>query len=99
MSGWLAMRLSGFDYKKGLCAGLMTVPLLSATLAAAAVALQLQMISAIFFNAIVCLSILTTLPIPSVVKLVIKKGNIQFGQADDEVTAMIPEAEIDEDTI
>jgi Kef-type K+ transport system membrane component KefB len=98
-SGWLAMRFAGFSNRKGLCAGLMTVPQLSATLAAAAVALQLQMISTIFFNAIVCLSILTTLPVPSLVKLVIKKGNIQFDQVDESVTAMIPEAGIDEDTI
>ena len=78
ISGWLAMRLSGFGNKKGVCAGLMTVPQLSATLAAAAVALQLQMISATFFNAIVCLLILTTVPVPTLVKLLIVKGNIQF---------------------
>lgn len=35
LSGWLAMRLSGFSHAKGLCAGLMTVPQLSATSAAA----------------------------------------------------------------
>jgi Kef-type K+ transport system membrane component KefB len=82
-SGWMAMRLSGFTHKKGLCAGLMTVPQLTATLAAAAVALQLQMIGPAFFNAIVCLSVLTTIPIPTLVKLLIVKGNIQFDQAEE----------------
>lgn len=77
-SGWLAMRLSGFDSKKGICAGLMTVPQLSATLAAAAVALQLQMITEAFFNAIVFLSLATTLPVPTLVRMFIERGNIQF---------------------
>ncbi|HOD84226.1 MAG TPA: cation:proton antiporter [Phycisphaerae bacterium] len=82
-SGWLALRLAGFTNKKGLCAGLMTVPQLSATLAAATVAVQLQMIGPEFFNAIVCLSVVTTIPVPTLVKLLIVKGNIQFDQAED----------------
>jgi len=98
-SGWLAMRLAGFGDKKGLCAGLMTVPQLSATLAAAAVALQLQMISATFFNAIVCLSVLTTIPVPSLVKMLIIKGNIQFNQVDEQIDGLVPEDDVDEDTI
>jgi len=98
-SGWLAMRLSGFGDKKGLCAGLMTVPQLSATLAAAAVALQLQMISATFFNAIVCLSVLTTVPVPTLVKMLIVKGNIQFNQVDEQIADLVSDEDIDEDTI
>ncbi len=98
-SGWLAMRLSGFCNKKGLCAGLMTVPQLSATLAAAAVALQLQMISATFFNAIVCLSILTTIPVPTLVKMLIVKGNIQFDQVGEHIAGLAPEDDVGEDTI
>jgi Kef-type K+ transport system membrane component KefB len=98
-SGWLAMRLSGFGNKKGLCAGLMTVPQLSATLAAAAVALQLQMISTIFFNVIVCLSILTTVPVPTLVKILIFKGNIQFNPVDEQIAGLVPEDDVDEDTI
>lgn len=96
-SGWLAMRLAGFGNKKGLCAGLMTVPQLSATLAAAAVALQLQMISETFFNAIVCLSIVTTIPVPTLVKLLIVKGNIKFDQVDERLAELLGETE--EDTI
>jgi Kef-type K+ transport system membrane component KefB len=99
VSGWLAMRLSGFGNKKGLCAGLMTVPQLSATLAAAAVALQLQMISATFFNAIVCLSVLTTVPVPTLVKMLIVKGNIQFNQAEEQVSGLVPVDDVDEDII
>jgi Kef-type K+ transport system membrane component KefB len=85
-SGWLAMRLSGFNNKKGFCAGLMTVPQLTATLAAAAVALQLQMIKPEFFNAIVFLSIGTTIPVPSLMKLVIIKGKIRFDAIEDQIT-------------
>lgn len=98
-SGWLAMRLSGFSHMKGLCAGLMTVPQLSATLAAAAVALQLQMISETFFNAIVCLSVLTTIPVPTLVKLLIVKGEIKFDQVEEKVANLMQEPDIDEDTI
>lgn len=99
-SGWLAMRLSGFTNEKGICAGLMTVPQLSATLAAAAVALQLQMISSAFFNAIVCLSIFTTLPVPTLVKLLIVKGRIRFDQVEDKVADLLPvNSDVDEDLV
>lgn len=89
-SGWFAMRLSGFDNQKGLCAGLMTVPQLSATLAAASVALSLEMISRDFFNAIVVLSLVTTLPVPTLVRLLIAKCNIQFTPIDSEGGAHPP---------
>jgi hypothetical protein len=78
----------------------MTVPQLSATLAAAAVALQLQMISPAFFNAIVCLSIFTTLPVPTLVKLLIVKGGIRFDQVGDELGGVFTvEDDLDEDLV
>lgn len=98
LSGWLALRLAGFTNRKGLCAGLMTVPQLSATLAAAAVALQLDMMSATFFNAIVCLSVVTTIPVPTLVKLLIVKGRITFDQVDERVAGLVDD-EVDDDTI
>jgi Kef-type K+ transport system membrane component KefB len=98
-SGWLALRLAGFTHKKGLCAGLMTVPQLSATLAAAAVALELNMIGPEFFNAIVCLSIATTIPVPTLVNLLIVKGNIQFDQVEDSLFADISQGEIEEELV
>ena len=78
VSGWLAMRLSGFSNAKGLCAGLMTVPQLSATLAAAAIGKELGMLDDNFFNAIVILSVVTTLPIPSVVRWIIERTHMTF---------------------
>lgn len=98
-SGWLAMRLSGFDHKRSVCAGLMTVPQLSATLAAAAVALQLEMLTEPFFNAIVCLSILTTIPVPILVKTLIVKWNIKFEKVDASSARLVPVDDIDEDTL
>ncbi len=77
-SGWIAMRFAGFGNMKSLCAGLMTVPQLAATLAAAAVALNLEMISVEFFNAIVVLSLATTLPTPPLVRWLIAKANLRF---------------------
>lgn len=82
LSGWLAMRLSGFNNSQGLCAGLMTVPQLSATLAAAAVALSLNLLDETFFNAIVVLSLATTLPVPTLVRLLIARKGIAFDTKD-----------------
>ena len=77
-SGWISMRLSGFGNRQGLCAGLMTVPQLSATLAAAAVGKDLGMLDDNFFNAIIVLSIVTTIPIPTIVRLIIERTGVKF---------------------
>ena len=81
-SGWLAMRLSGFGNPEGVCAGLMTVPQLSATLAAAAIGKDLGMLDNNFFNAIIILSIVTTLPVPSIVRAIIEKKQLKFPAID-----------------
>ena len=77
-SGWLSMRLAGFGNPEGVCAGLMTVPQLSATLAAAAIGKNLGMLDDNFFNAIIVLSIVTTLPVPNLVRLVIDSFKLTF---------------------
>ncbi len=92
-SGWAGLRLAGFSHKKAVCAGLMTVPQLSATLAAAAVALELNLLSPVFFNAIVVLSIVTTIPVPILVRLMIVKGRIQFDQVEDRLLSGPADAE------
>lgn len=79
-SGWIAMRLSGFGNRQGLCAGLMTVPQLSATLAAAAVGKDLGMLDDNFFNAIIVLSIVTTIPIPTLVRVIIERSGVKFAE-------------------
>ncbi len=81
-SGYAAMRFSGFSRSQGLAAGLMTVPQLSATLAAAAIGKEIGLLDGKFFNAIIILSIITTLPIPSLVKFVISKGKDNFGEPE-----------------
>ena len=91
-SGWLAMRLSGFGNRHGLCAGLMTVPQLSATLAAAAVALSLKLLDETFFNAIVVLSLVTTLPVPTLVRVLIARSGVSF-DTNPRGTAAIKEAD------
>ena len=84
-SGWLAMRCSGFGNPEGLCAGMMTVPQLSATLAAAAVGKNLGMLDENFFNAIVVLSIVTTLPVPNIVRWIIEHYHLTFAGTTEEV--------------
>lgn len=84
-SGWLAMRCSGFGNPEGLCAGMMTVPQLSATLAAAAVGKNLGMLDENFFNAIVVLSIVTTLPVPNIVRWIIEHYHLTFAGTTEKV--------------
>lgn len=84
-SGWLAMRVSGFSHTKGILAGLMTIPQLSATLAAAAVGYTLNIIPQNFFNAIIILSIVTTIPVPILVKLIIVKSKVTFDGIEDQL--------------
>ena len=73
-SGYIAMRLTGFKNRASMAAGLMTVPQLSATLTAAAIGKEIGIIAPQFFNAIIILSIVTTLPIPTLVRATIYGG-------------------------
>ena len=98
ISGWLAMRISGFSNAHGLCAGLMTVPQLSATLAAATVGRQLNMLDDNFFNAIVVLSIVTTIPVPAVVRMIITRKKLRFDTIEEE-PFVVPAQERGEDNI
>ena len=77
-SGWFALKLCNFRDAQGICAGVMTVPQLSATLAAAAIGKDLGMLNDNFFNAIVVLSIVTTLPVPNVVRWIIEHYQLKF---------------------
>jgi hypothetical protein len=70
----------------------MTVPQLSATLAAAAIGKDLGMLSDNFFNAIIVLSIITTLPIPNLVRFIIEKFKINFSDAREGTAYEVPES-------
>ena len=95
LSGWLALRLCGFSNMKGLCAGVMTVPQLSATLAAAAIGKELGMLDNNFFNAIIVLSIVTTLPVPNIVRWIIEHYQLKFPTPDREEAFRITEEQDD----
>ncbi len=95
-SGYVAMRITGFSRSDGLVAGLMTVPQLSATLAAAAIGKEMGILEPRFFNTIIVLSIVTTLPIPSIVRFVVdrcklKERHSQVSDHDD--TPLVVEEE------
>lgn len=77
-SGWLALRFTGFSDRQAFCAGMMTVPQLSATVAAALIATNLGILGKEFFNAIVVLSLCTAIPFPPLVRLFIVKGHVPF---------------------
>ena len=97
LSGYAAMRLAGFHGRAGLAAGLMTVPQLSATLTAAAIGKNLGILNEAFFNAIIILSIVTTLPVPNLVRKVIYgRGNrlSDDALADFEVPDVVQDTEL-----
>ncbi|MBR6471695.1 MAG: cation:proton antiporter [Victivallales bacterium] len=98
-SGWLSLRLTGFRNAEGLCAGFMTVPQLSATLAAAAIGKNLNILDGNFFNAIIILSIVTTLPVPSIVRAIIRKNNLKFKQVSKDEAFQVPADTEGEDEI
>ncbi len=81
LSGFAAMRLCAFKPRASFAAGLMTVPQLSATLAAAAIGKELGILQPVFFNAIIVLSIVTTLPVPTLVRLLLKNHENDFHNA------------------
>ncbi|MBE6356043.1 MAG: cation:proton antiporter [Lentisphaerae bacterium] len=90
-SGYAAMRICGFNNAQGVAAGLMTVPQLSATLAAAAIGKDLGLLNENFFNAIIILSIVTTLPIPSLVRAVLACNKKSFEETDYQVPDVVKE--------
>ena len=90
-SGFAAMRLCGFNNAQGVAAGLMTVPQLSATLAAAAIGRDMGLLNENFFNAIIILSIVTTLPIPSLVRAVLACNKKSFEETDAPVPGVVKE--------
>ncbi len=98
LSGWLALKITGFTNMHGLCAGLMTVPQLSATLAAATIGKQLNMLDDNFFNAIVVLSIVTTIPVPALVRAIITRKRLKFSAIEEEAF-VVPAPECKEDDI
>ena len=94
ISGFAAMKLSGFGDAAAFSAGLMTVPQLSATLAAAAIGKELGILDPQFFNTIIILAVVTTLPIPSLVRWVIEKGKVSFEDAETEAPLVVREEEL-----
>ena len=96
LSGFIAMKCSGFNAPAALSAGLMTVPQLSATLAAAAIGKDLGILDTQFFNTIIILAVVTTLPIPSLVRLVVEKGKVAF---EDREAEKAPRAARDEELL
>ena len=89
LSGFTAMRMCGFNNAQGVAAGLMTVPQLSATLAAAAIGKDMGLLRDDFFNAIIILSIVTTLPIPSLVRLVLSCNKKSFEENEYQVPNVV----------
>jgi Kef-type K+ transport system membrane component KefB len=67
-SGFLAARWDGFSYREAVIAGIATTPQLSTTLAVVITAVQLELMPVSLINAIVMLSLVTTLAAPLLLK-------------------------------
>ncbi|MBR2425660.1 MAG: cation:proton antiporter [Lentisphaeria bacterium] len=93
-SGFVAMRITGFSKGEGVIAGLMTVPQLSATLAAAAIGKDLGILEPRFFNTIIILSIVTTLPIPSIVRCLVDRLHLKDRIAKYETPRVVENEEL-----
>ncbi|ADC69344.1 sodium/hydrogen exchanger [Methanocaldococcus sp. FS406-22] len=68
MSGFIALRILGFDRIKNIIGGLLTVPKISASLVAASIGRELGLIGNEIFVTIVALSVITATITPIVVK-------------------------------
>ena len=88
------MKLSGFSNGHGAVAGLMTVPQLSATLAAAAIGREQGVLNETFFNAIIILSVVTTLPVPTLVRLAINRFKLTFHEAPYKIPEVVKDEEL-----
>ncbi len=88
-SGYITMKCCHFCHRESLAGGLMTVPQLSATLAAAAIGKDAGIISSTFFNAIIVLSIVTTLPVPTLVRWILKKADTSNDLNDQEACNIV----------
>lgn len=69
-TGFVAARWDGFKYREALIAGIATTPQLSTTLAVAITANQLALLPTPLINAIVILSLVTTLAAPLALKYI-----------------------------
>jgi Kef-type K+ transport system membrane component KefB len=94
ISGFTAMRLCGFNNPQGIAAGLMTVPQLSATLAAAAIGKDIGLLGENFYNAIIILSIVTTLPIPTLVRTVLACNKRSFEETEFRVPDVVKDGNL-----
>ena len=47
-----------------------------------------------FFNTIIILAVVTTLPIPSLVRMVVEKGKVAFENADAEAPRVVKDEEL-----
>ena len=98
-SGFIAMKCSGFSASASLSAGLMTVPQLSATLAAAAIGKDLGILDTQFFNTIIILAVVTTLPVPSLVRWVVERSGMATDDADSNHQSSTPRVVRDEELL
>jgi len=67
---------------------------LSATLAAAAIGKSQGVLDETFFNAIIILSVVTTLPVPTLVRLTINRLSLTFHEAPYKIPEVVKDEEL-----
>lgn len=89
LSGWLALRLIGFQADESFVGAWMTIPQLSATLVAAQVGFIEGIIPHDLFTSIIIISLITTLMRPLGSKLLLHMTKVEFKKAEPEIRDLI----------
>jgi len=89
ISGFIALKILKFDAEHAVTAGILTIPLLSASLAGAQVGKEIGILDGKYFTAIVLLAVLTTLPGPIVAKYFVHKMKVHFPKGIDGIEQFI----------
>jgi Kef-type K+ transport system membrane component KefB len=91
-SGYLALQKLGYKKLESIFGGLMTVPRLGTTLIAANLGKAMNIINEEVYTSIVIVAIITTLPVPIILKFLAEKFNMKFHLLE---PVAAPEVEID----
>jgi Kef-type K+ transport system membrane component KefB len=89
LSGLIALKLLKFNTEQAVTGGILTIPLLSASLAGAQVGKELGILEDRFFTAVVLLAVLTTLPGPLIAKSLVHQMKIHFPKGHDDIDRYI----------
>lgn len=78
LSGFISLKILKFNSEQAVTGGILTIPLLSASLAGASVGHEVGILTDEYFTAIVLMAVLTTIPGPIIAKNFVHRMKIHF---------------------